>query len=248
MINFMILAGHQPEYLPYLGFFYKAAKADKFIFVDHVQFQKKGFKNEFFQNRNRIRTAPGLNGWTWLTIPVISKGKRWQNINEVEINNSTRWSEKHWKTIYLNYKNSPFFNDYKDFFEQLYAKQWAKLADLNEEIIRYLLEKFDIKVPVYKSSDYSFNSAKTDLLIEMCQKLKADTYLSGVGAKAVGYVLEEEFKKQGFNHIFSDFKHPVYPQKYKPFVANLSAIDLLFNCGPESAKIINQAYERPTEK
>jgi len=227
----MILAGHQPEYLPYLGFFYKVAKADKFIFVDHVQFLKKSF-----QNRNRIRTAPGSNGWTWLTVPVITKGKRFQKINEVAIDNSTSWGEKHWKTIYLNYQGTKFFKDYQDFFANLYARKWEKLADLNEEIIRYLFQQLEIKIPIYKSSDYHFNGAKTELLIEMCQCLKADAYLSGTGAKAAGYVAEEKLKLQGINHIFSDFEHPVYDQKFKPFVPNMSIIDFLFNCGADKFK------------
>jgi hypothetical protein len=236
----MILAGHQPEYLPYIGFFYKVARADKFIFVDHVQFQKKGFKKEFFQNRNRIRTAPGSAGFTWLTVPVITRGKRFQRISEVEIDNSTDWGRKHWRTIFLNYKNTPFFKDYQDFFAQLYARRWGRLADLNETIICYLFGQLEIKIPIHRSSDFNFKGAKTDLLVEMCRELKADTYLSGVGAKAVGYVMEAEFKKQGLNHIFSDFQHPLYPQKYKPFVPNLSVIDLLFNCGRESIKIITR--------
>ena len=144
----MTLVAHQPEYLPYLGFFYKAKRADKFIFVDHVQFQKEGF-----QNRNRIRTGPGLDGWTWLIIPVLGKGKMLQKINEVEIDNSRLWAKKHWKSIYFNYKNAPFFNKYKDFFEQIYSKKWEKLADFNEAIICYLFEQLDINVPIYKSSD-----------------------------------------------------------------------------------------------
>jgi hypothetical protein len=229
----MILAGHQPEYLPYIGFFYKVARADKFIFVDHVRYLKKSF-----QNRNKIRTAPGSSGWTWLTVPVITKGRRFQKICEVEIDNSTRWGEKHWKTIYFNYKSAPYFNDYKDFFEQLYSKRWNKLTDLNQTIIGYLFFQLEIKIPIYKSSDYDFTGAKTDLLIEMCDRLNADTYFSGVGAKISGYVEEEKFKERGLSHIFSDFKHPDYTQRFKPFIPNLSIIDILFNCGAESIKII----------
>lgn len=229
----MILAGHQPEYLPYLGFFYKIAKANKFILVDHVQFIKKAFLN-----RNRIRTAHGSDGWTWLTVPVITHGRRYQRINEVEIDNSTTWGKKHWKTIYLNYKKTPFFDRYKEFFEKLYSKKWLKLADLNEIIIHYLMKELGIKTPVVKSSDYDFKGKKTDLLIEMCKRLNADTYFSGPGAKYYGYIEEEKFKKNGFNHIFSEFIHPVYPQLFKPFVSNMSVIDLLFNCGPESLNII----------
>jgi hypothetical protein len=231
----MILVGHQPEYLPYIGFFHKASKADKFIFVDHVQFLKKSF-----QNRNRIRVAPGLNGWSWLTVPVITKGKRFQRINEVEIDNSTQWGKKHWKTIYLNYKKAPFFNNYKDFFEEIYSKKWNKLQDLNEKIICYLFEKLEIKISIFRSSDYDFKGAKTDLLIEMCKKIGADTYLSGAGARESDYVEIEKFKNNKLFHIFSDFNHPVYPQRFMNtgFLPCMSVIDLLFNCGEKSINII----------
>ena len=205
--------------------------ADTFILVDHVQYLKKGF-----QNRNRVRTAPGSDGWSWLTVPVITHGERFQEISEVEIDNSTHWGEKHWKTIYFNYKNTPFFNMYADFFEKLYSKKWQKLADLTETIIYHLKEELGIKTPIIKSSDYSFKEAKTGLLIEMCQKLKADTYLSGAGGRI--YVQEEDFKKNNLKHIFSDFEHPIYSQRFKPFICNLSVIDILFNCGPESLDII----------
>lgn len=236
----MILVAHQPEYLPYLGFFYKAGKAGKFIFVDHVQFQKEGF-----QNRNRIRTKPGLDGWTWLTIPVVTKNKLSQKINEVEIDNSRYWAKKHWKSIYFSYKDAPFFKKYKDFFEQTYSKKWIKLADLNEAIICYLFKELDIQIPVYKSSDYNIEGQKTDMIINLCKAMKADTHLSGPGLTAEGgkhYVEEEKFRINGLNHIFSDFKHPVYPQQFKPFIPNMSVIDLLFNCGQESAKIIKKAH------
>lgn len=237
----MIIAGHQPEYMPYLGFFYKIAKADKFIFVDHVQFQRKGLKKEFFQNRNRIRTAPGSNGFTWMTVPILSGSLRFQKIYEIKIDNSTGWAEKHWKTIFLNYKKAPFFNLYEDFFRKLYEKKWDMLADLNEAIILYILKELKIEKPIFRSSDYDFKDQKTDLLVEMCKEFNADTYLSGVGAKVIGYVEDDKFEANNLKHIFSDFKHPVYPQKYKPFVPNMSVIDLLFNCGPESKKIIEES-------
>lgn len=243
----MILAGHQPEYLPYLGYIYKIAKADKFILVDHIQYLQKSF-----QNSNRVRTAPGPEGFTWLTVPVVTHDRRYQKINEVEIDNSTAWGKKHWKTIYLNYKKTPFFSEHEDFFENLYLKKWTILADLTETIIYYLVKQFCIKTPIVKSSDYNFKEKKNDLLIEMCRQFKADTYLSGSGVrnyadegkteKAIikkSYVDEEKFKANGLNHIFSDFHHPVYAQKYQPFIPNLSVIDLLFNCGKESIKIIN---------
>ena len=123
----MIISAHQPEYLPYPGFFYKMAKADKFILTDHVQFSTGDFLN-----RNRIRTASDQRGWAWLTVPVVTSGKGYQKINEVEIDNSTPWARQHWKTIYFNYKKTQFFDTYSDFFKKLYSEKCQKLADLDE--------------------------------------------------------------------------------------------------------------------
>jgi len=196
----MILVAHQPEYLPYLGFFYKAMKADKFILVDHVQFER-----DDFQNRNRIRTGPGSDGWVWLSVPVITKNKSFQKINEVRIDNSRYWAKKHWKSIYYSYKDAPFFDQYKYFFEKLYLKKWEKLSDLNEEIIRYLFLQFNIDIPVYKSSDYNIEGKKTDMIINLCKAMKADCHLSGPGLTTEGgehYVEVKKFEKEGLSHQF----------------------------------------------
>jgi len=227
----MIIAAHQPEYLPYAGFFYKIAKADKFVLVDHIQFSKKGF-----QNRNRIRTNANPKGWVWLTAPILSNKEGYQKINEVQIDNSTPWAKHHWQLIYFNYKRTPFFNRYSGFFEKLYSKKWQKLIDLNETIISYMKKELGIKTPIIKSSKYDFKGEKTDLIIELCKEFKADTYLSGLGAKS--YIEVEKLKKNNTKLIFSDFKHPIYNQRFGSFVENLSAIDLLFNCGPESLGIL----------
>ena len=123
----MIISAHQPEYLPYLGFFYKMAKADKFILVDHVQYYDGSF-----QNRNRIR-ASNSQGWLWLTVPVITSGRGYQKINEVEIDNSVPWARQHWKTIYFNYKRAPFFDMYSDSLKKILRKG-AKVKTANARI------------------------------------------------------------------------------------------------------------------
>lgn len=233
----MILSAHQPEYLPYLGFFYKMAKADTFILADHLQFSKKDFLN-----RNRIRTHANASGWSWLTVPVLLHGKGYQKINEIEIDNSIDWAKKHWQLIYFNYKRTPFFNVYGNFFEKLYQEKWQKLTDLNETIIDYIRKELDIKTTLIKSSDYNFKGQKTDLIVELCKEFKADTYFSGMGGKL--YIEAEKLKENDIQLIFSDFKHPIHPQRFEPFVENLSAIDLLFNCGKNSKEIILKAKEK----
>jgi len=227
----MIIAGHQPEYLPYIGLIYKAMKADVFVLVDHIQYGKKQF-----QNRNRIRTAHGADGWTWLTVPVITHNKIEQKIYNVRINNDLNWREKHFKSIYYSYNGAPFFKEYISLFKKVYSKKWEILEDLDETIIKLIFKILDTKIKIVRSSDYDISGKKTDMLIDMCKKIGASGYLSGPGGKL--YVEEAKFKEAGLSHQYSEFKHPIYEQRFKPFVPNMSVIDLLFNCGPKSKEII----------
>ena len=226
--EFMILSGQQPNYLPWLGFFHKVSLSDKFIFVDTVQYEKKGVTN-----RNKIKTA---NGEQWLTVPVLTKGKFEQKVNEIEINNAEQWPKKHWKSIELNYRKAPYFSQYSQFFEEVYQKKWGKLSELNETIIRHIFNVLGIKVEIFKASDINPVGEKTMLLIDICRKVGADTYLSGRGA--MKYVDEGLFRQNGLNHMFQDFQHPVYKQLHSEFIPNISIIDLLFNHGPESLDIV----------
>jgi hypothetical protein len=219
----MILSLHQPQYLPWLGYFDKIAKSDCFVFLDCVQYKKREF-----QNRNKIRTK---DGWIWLTVPVISKSKGFQLINEVLINNSIGWQNKHLKSIICCYKNAKYFNEHIGFFENIYNKKFEKLIDINLAIIYYLLEQFSIKTKIFFESSLSISTKKTQRIIDICKKLNADTYLSGIGGK--DYLDEELFEKENIKLIYQDFKHPVYKQCYEPFIPYMSAIDFLFNCGKE---------------
>lgn len=224
----ILLTGHQPEYLPYIGFFNKIMHADKFVVVDHVQFNKKNW-----QNRNKIRTA---NGWAWLSIPVYTKGKFEQPINEVKINNNEHWKFKHWKSIYISYKKAPYFNQYADFFEELYNREWDKLIDLNMEIIMFILKELDVNIDICYSSQLGALGDKTDLLVDMCKATGSDAYLSGEGSKE--YIINEKFRVAGLKSLFRNMKHPVYTQQFKPFEPYMGIIDLLFNHGKEESKNI----------
>ena len=219
----MILSVHQPQYLPWLGYFDKIAKSDCFVFLDCVQYKKREF-----QNRNKIRTK---DGWIWLTVPVISKSKGFQLINEVLINSSIGWQNKHLKSIICCYKNAKYFNEHIGFFENIYNKKFEKLIDINLAIIYYLLEQFSIKTKIFFESSLSISTKKTQRIIDICKKLNADTYLSGIGGK--DYLDEELFEKENIKLIYQDFKHPVYKQCYEPFIPYMSVIDFLFNCGKE---------------
>ena len=224
----MIVSVHKPQYLPWIGYFHKIAHSDVFVFLDNVQYKKREF-----QNRNKIRTK---EGWLWLTVPVITKGRFTQNMKEVLIDNTSNWHKKHWQSIEMNYSKAKYFNEYKEFFKSLYEKEWDKLIDLNVFIIKYINELLNIKIPVYYESDLNIEGEKTTRIINICKKLNADTYLSGIGGKE--YLIEEEFIKTGIKLIYQNFKHPVYTQVYPGFEPFMSIVDLLFNCGKESKNLL----------
>lgn len=228
----MIITGHQPNYLPFLGFFHKIAQADVFAIVDNVQFVKRGTFG--WMNRNRIRTK---DGWMWLSVPVLTKGKYHQLIIETKINNDLPWGKKHFNAIYHNYHRAPYFKKNIGFFEDIYKRHWDNLNDLNIEIITYIIKELGINIKkIVRCSDLGVEGKATNYVIDICRKLKADTYLSGIHGK--DYLDKSLFLKENIKLIYQEFVHPVYKQQFAGFIAELSIIDLLFNCGPNSLDIL----------
>ena len=125
---------------------------------------------------------------------------------------------------------------YYDFIKDTYSQKWDKLSDLNIFFVEKFIEILGIDIKIMKSSDFKTEGEKTDRLISICRALKADTYLSGAGAR--DYLEEDKFRENNIKLEFQEFHHPVYEQLYGDFVSGLSVIDLIFNCGPESLKIL----------
>lgn len=223
----MILSIHQPQFLPWLGYFDKIDRSDIFVFLDNVQFKK----NEW-QNRNRIKTA---EGWQWLTIPVLHKFP--QRIDEVKINNTDPWERKHLNALSTNYAKAPFYDEYIPFFQEMYSQKWERLADINIHAITYLAGILGIPEKRFvKASDMELLVGNTERLVDICRQLEATVYLSGRdGAKYLDLTL---FKKESIDVVFQDYIHPHYSQLFQSFESNLSIIDLLFNCGPKSLSIL----------
>ena len=232
----MIVSIHQPAYLPWLGYFHKIATADVFVIFDMTQFEKNSFIN-----RNKIKTSQGP---TWLTVPVITKGLFKKNIlTETQIDNSTLWTKKHWKAIKYNYNKAPFFNRYKDFFEEVYGREWIKLIDLCETITRYIVKQLGIKTEIIRTTAMNnVKGEKTDLILNVCKELGASAYFSGSLGK--NYLEEYKFRKENIDVIYQNYMHPTYPQLYGSFEPYLSVIDLMFNCGNESLDIILEEQEK----
>ncbi|MCR4337180.1 MAG: WbqC family protein, partial [Candidatus Omnitrophica bacterium] len=226
----MIATIHQPQYLPWLGYFDKAARADIFILLDDVQFKKNDW-----QNRNKIRTS---QGWQWLTVPVIHDFG--QTIMEVKINNQTDWRKAHFQAINLNYRKAPYFDQYIDFFRSVYEREWEYLVDLNIFLIEKFIEFLGIKTRIVRSSKYHLEEKSTQRLIRLCNLVNVDTYIAGAGGSA--YANFGEFEESRIHVIVQEYQHPVYPQLWqnseKGFMSHLAAIDLLFNCGDRSLPVL----------
>jgi hypothetical protein len=219
-----ILTAHQPSYLPWLGFFHKLAISDIYVSLDSVQFEKNSYTN-----RNEVKTP---NGAVWLTVPVMTKEHFSKTIKEMKIDNSTKWRIKHWKTLLL-YQKAPYFQSYYDFFEKTYTRDWEFLVDLDEHLLKFLLKELTIDVEFLKSSELNLHERKSELVIEMCERLNANVFVFGILGK--DYVNTKDFESRGIEVYFQEYNHPTYPQVWGDFVSHLSVVDLLFNVGPEKA-------------
>jgi hypothetical protein len=219
---------HQPQYIPWLGYFHKIAQCDKFVILDNVQ-----YKVREFQNRNRIRTE---KGWMWLSVPVVTKDGCRVRIGDIEIDNTMPWQRKHLGSLKTSYASAPYFKEYYDFFESTFHQNWARLSDLNVHIIKFIMDKLSIITPIVFESELNVITAKTQRIIDICRELNADTYLSGVGAKE--YLDDQMFAAERIKLFYQHFDHPQYTQCYSPFMPYMSIIDLLFNHGPESKSLL----------
>lgn len=226
----MILTAHQPTYLPWLGLFNKIHYSDCFVLFDTVQYLPKEW-----MNRNKIKT---VNGEMYLTVPVQKKGFLKKMNKEIKVDNSNNWQRKHLKSIFINYKNTKYFNDYFPFFEDVYTKKWDYLCELNTFILENLLDFLSIKIKILKLSELNLEGTKSDLVLNLCKKLNAKTFIFGEQGK--NYADINKFNQNNITVKFQKYTHPKYNQNFKNFLPNMSVIDLIFNCGKNSLEIINK--------
>jgi hypothetical protein len=219
----MVCTIHQPNFLPYLGFFHKFKNADIFVLYDTAQYSK----NEY-HNRNRIRIN---NQATWLTVPVsVHLG---QKINEAKLAN-TKFIADHLLIIKKEYEAAPFFNEIFSDLTKIYQELTSdSLIELNVKLLRHIFKKFDPTKKIFLTSELplDFTKKSTEALIDICRAVKAEAYLSGAGAKV--YLDEKLFIDAEIKLEWQEFHHPVYEQGGKEFIPNLSIIDSLFYLGYE---------------
>lgn len=218
----MILTAHQPTFMPWLGTFHKILLADTFCFFDIAQYQKREW-----DNRNKIYTK---NDPLWINIPVESSNHYSKTIGNIKIDNKQNWQTKQYKTIYLNYKKHPNFEEHQKFLEDIYLnKTWLKLADFNIFFYKYILKLLNKDIKLVLASDYNFSGVKSDLVLDMCNKLNCSTYIFGGEGK--NYADIKSFKDNNINLLFQEYNHPIYKQYYNkgPFISHLSILDLIMN-------------------
>ena len=234
----MIITIHQPEHLPWLGLFNKIAKAEKFVILDSVQYEKN-----YFQNRNRIL---GTNGVQWISIPVSNKGHMDNSITKTLIANdpkNIKWKEKYLQTIKQSYGKYPYFNDVYPLLEKAINIDTPYFCEINIAIIKTFCNALDIHPEYIRSSELNVDGLKSSLILDICKEVKADVYIAGPSGR--DYLDMKSFEDANIIVKFNDYKHPVYPQKRtEEFIDHLSALDLFMNVGfAEAKKIIMNGNE-----
>ena len=231
----MIISTYQPYFAPFPGFFFKALHSDLLILMDGVQFPR----GATWLTRNRFKNDQGT---LLMTVPVWKKGLGLQKINEVRICNQGRWAKKHLAGLKSAYAKAPFFEDHLGFLEGIYTTEFERLIDLNLEVIKYLMEGLRIPSRIELLSRLEIAAKEPTLSVELCRRLGATHFLANYGAKK--YLDQRAFQEAGIELRFFTLRPPVYPQLWGRFLPNLSAFDLLFNCGPKGHQILAQGSRR----
>ena len=228
----MRLAIIQSSYIPWKGFFDLIGGCDEYVIYDSAQYVKR-----HWHNRNRIKTA---NGVQWLTIPVITKGRFEQSIEAVEIEKP--WADKHWRALELSYQRAAFFDTYagtvKGWYER--ADKQARLTEVNEIFLRGIAGLLGLKTRIVRDQAYPAAGASTERLLGIVRAAGADHYLSGPSAQE--YFDESLFTAAGITPEWLSYQgYPEYPQLHGGFEHAVTALDLLFNTGPDAPRYLDRS-------
>ena len=226
----VIVAIHQPNFFPWLGYFNKIASADLFLVMDNVQVPKKGGTW-----LNRVRLLVNGRG-SWITMPVVRNYHGLRSVGEMQIDNGAPWRAKVLRTIQSNYARAPFFEEAFQLVTGLVNNPTDRLADYNLSAIKALASALRLDTnKLLPGSSLNAQGSSTELLISMVKGAGGTAYLCGGGA--AGYQEDEKFAREGVELVYQNFAHPTYPQiNTEEFVPGLSIIDALMNCGFEGTR------------
>lgn len=216
----------QSNYIPWKGYFDMIQMVDEFILYDDMQYTRRDWRN-----RNKIKTPNGLK---WLTIPVDTKGKFYQKINETKIMGN-EWCDDHWRALTLNYAHAPYFKTYEELFHDLYmaCKEETYLSRVNYRFLTEICRILGIRTKISWSSDYTLSDGKTERLVNLVRDAGGTEYLSGPAAK--DYIVDEYFQEAGIKLTYMDYNgYPEYPQLFGTFEHAVTILDLIFNTGKDA--------------
>lgn len=217
----------QSNYIPWRGYFDFIASVDLFIFHDDLQYTKGDWRN-----RNKIKTKNGLK---WLSVPVNYTHTD-QLISDTTIDHSQKWWRDHLNQFRENYQSAPYYKDILAILEKDLLHKFESISDLNISLIKAICSYLHITTPLAMSSEFSPEGSKSDRLISILKRTKATTYVSGPTADS--YLEKELFKKYGVGIEYKSYDYPEYPQQYGAFAPAVTVLDLIANCGEESAQLI----------
>ena len=216
----------QSNYIPWKGYFDIINRVDEFVLYDDCRYTRRDWRN-----RNAVKTPEGAQ---WLTIPVrVPPGE--PRIRDVAVADDS-WRQRHWRTLQRNYARAPFFAEYRDRFESLYlGGTETRLSWINREFIETINDILGICTPLRWSWEFPLRDGRNERIIDLCRQLGATEYLSGPAAKS--YIEPELFQRAGVRLAWMSYEgYPEYPQLFGPFEHCVSALDLIFNCGPACAR------------
>ena len=239
----MRAAIHQPHYFPWVGYFDKMAKADVFVLLDQVQFEKGSQ-----MIRNKIIDTNGEP--KFITISGETSSFLNKEYREITTKDTDVWTEKHLNVIKNYYRKAPAISELLPIVESFLSKDYGTVCEWTCASIETIRELLAIKTPIiFQSSiDYDHQCKRSNLVYAICNAIGADTYFSGRGA-SVEYLDREKFAENGVRIVFQDFVHPVYPQiNTHEFIPGISILDMLFNCGIEESRRIFWENVRSTNE
>ena len=221
----------QPTFLPWLGWFDLADQVDTLALLDDV-----GFSKQSWQQRNRIRTPAGLED---ISVPVKTAGKLGQLILDCDLAES-RFADKLVKTLRANYSSAPFFGDSFDGLSEIIQAggRTNKLVELNCSLISWMAARLGVSTPMIRASSLGVGGLRGEHVASICERVGASEYVSPAGAE--GYLAEDRasFDRRGIAVRLHVYEHPVYPQRFLPFMPYASALDVIFNAGPAAPEVM----------
>lgn len=228
----------QPTFMPWIGWFDLVDQSDILVVLDDVAFSKQSW-----QQRNRIRTPKGLE---FVTVPVQSSGRTGQLIMECELANSL-FVKKFAATLNGNYSKAIYFREYIEELIDLIQKAASsqKLVELNFRIIEWMAMKLSITTPTILASKLYAGGKRGEHVAAICNAVGATHYLSTAGAEDYLIADMAAFNQHDIKIWMHNYEHPQYAQCFNPFIPYASALDLIFNQGPNSSEIMRSG-RRPS--